>query len=267
MRHSGAFQQQKNINTINALQQYFIQLEFDFMKSVKELLVIQYKTLLMQRLADLVQRGYQYYTSGEVHAEKVLAMCEKFAELYFVLDNVARRSYKKRLGKGNAFLLLADLNKDGKLCWWLFITPGEHPAHQREKLLDAQGRGQRIRLTGYELVRLSKAKESGGTVRWTWRMTDETYETWQGALRSAIRSKNHQTKLPLLITSLYQTPGFGQARTQVGKLASFMKNEWLRSGRKISDLVLPENLHYVRRMPNADYALADWLKDQKGLEK
>ena len=267
MRHYGAFQQQKNINTINALQQNFIQLEFDFMKSIKELLVIQYKTLLMQRLADLVQRGYQYYVTGEVTQEKALVMAEKFSNLYFILDNVARRSYKKRLGQGNAFLLLADLYKSGKLQWWLFITPGTHPAHGLEKLFDAHDRAHRVRLTGYELVRLSKAKDDGGRVRWTWRMTDDKYLEWQGAIVAAVRAKNPQTTVPLLIISLYQTPGFGQARVQVGKLASFLKKEWLRSARKATDLVLPEKLHYVRRMPNNDYTLSDWLKDQKGREK
>ena len=226
-------------------------------------LVIRYKTLLMQRLSDLVQRGYQHYVHGTIHKSKVTSLCEKFEKLYFLSDNARRRNYRKSKGEANAFLLVADIEKKETLHWWLLVTNGDHPAHQLETLFNAHDRGQRIRLTGYELVQLNRDKTKGGGVRWTWRMMDTTYDEWRTAIRAAVRAKNKKIEMQRMVTSLYQTPGFGQARVQVGKLATALKGEWVRAGNAINDLVLPPALHYVRRMADENYTVSDWLKERK----
>ena len=226
-------------------------------------LVIRYKTLLMQRLLDLVQRGYHHYVYGTVHKSKVISLCEKFDELYFISDNARRRTYRKSKGEANAFFLISDLEKNGSLHWWLLVTDGRHPAHHLEKLFDAHSRGQRIRLTGYELVQLTRDKVKGGGIRWTWRMMDTTYDEWRSAIRSAVRAKNNRMEIKRIVTSLYQTPGFGQTRIQVGKLATALKGEWVRAGNSVEDLMLPPTLHYVRRMADENFTVADWLKEHK----
>lgn len=116
--------------------------------------VIRYKTLLMQRLLDAVRHGYHHYTSGQVPAEKALAFCQKFAERYDVALNRDQRAYRKRLGKGNARLVLADLAKSGVLHWFLLVSEGDHPARQQEPLRDALDSSTRIRVDDYELLRL-----------------------------------------------------------------------------------------------------------------
>lgn len=229
---------------------------------MKTVLVIRYKTLLMQRLLDLVQRGYHYYVCGKVDQAKVTALCAKFSTLYFISDNARRRAYRKSKGEGNAFLLVADLDKNASLYWWLLVTDGMHPAHEREKLQDAQDRSQRIRVTSYELLQLGRSKSKGGGVRWTWRMTDAMYHEWRLAIRSAVRSRSYQLEMQRIVSSLYQTPGFGQARVQVGKLVTTLKGEWVRAGHAADELMLPMTLTYIRRLPDEKFTVADWLKMQ-----
>ena len=64
------------------------------------------KTAVMQRIQQLSVRGYRWYIRGEVTAERALNLAAKFAEKYGVGMNENQRSYAKRKGKANAFLLM-----------------------------------------------------------------------------------------------------------------------------------------------------------------
>ncbi|BDC46146.1 hypothetical protein PTKU15_94430 (plasmid) [Paraburkholderia terrae] len=224
-----------------------------------ELHVIRYKTLLMQRLLDLVRHGYRHHASGVVNAERAPAMCEKFGERYEVFLNMNQRAYRKGLGKGNARLMLADLERGDSLHWFLMVTDGEHVAHRLEKLKDALAQAERVHVSGYELLKLPHSKVAGGGVRLTWRMTTETERQWRFQIRSTVRSRRADDLVAGLVRSLYQTPGFHTTRYQVGKLVAFLSAEWERSGRKIETLPLPGALPYVRRMADENFTLDDWL--------
>lgn len=222
--------------------------------------VIRYKTLLMQRLLDLVRHGYRHHTAGTVPAERAEALCAKFSTRYDVFVNQNQRAYRKSLGKANARLILADLERNGgTLHWFLMVTDGQHDAHTLEKLHDALEAGERVHVTGYELLKLPHSKAAGGGVRLTWRMTTETERAWRFQIRSTVRAKRADELVPVLVRSLYQTPGFHTTRYQVGKLVAFLTGEWVRSGRKAETLPLPGALPYVRRMADEDFTLEDWL--------
>jgi hypothetical protein len=234
--------------------------------------VIRYKTLLMQRLLDLVRHGYRHHTSGVVHVERAEAFCEKFSDRYEILLNVNQRAYRKALGKANARLLLADLERGDSLHWFLMVTDGEHAAHSLENLRDALGRGERAHVSGYELLKLPHSKAAGGGVRLTWRMTTETERQWRYRIRSSVRARRAEEQVTGLVRSLYQTPGFHSTRYQVGKLVAFLCAEWERSGRNADRLNLPGALPYVRRMADESFTLDDWLAsrvthqhDQRGV--
>jgi hypothetical protein len=222
-------------------------------------LVIRYKTLLMQRLLDLVRHGYRHHTAGVVSAERAQALCEKFRGRYDVFLNMNQRAYRKASGKANARLILADLERGDSLHWFLMVTDGEHAAHTLEQLKDALVQGERVHVTGYELLRLPHSKDAGGGVRLTWRMTTETERQWRYQIRSAVRSRRADDLVGGLVRSLYQTPGFHTTRYQVGKLVAFLSAEWVRSGRKVEALAQPGALPYVRRMADEDFTLDDWL--------
>ncbi|ASW04406.1 hypothetical protein CJU94_40395 (plasmid) [Paraburkholderia aromaticivorans] len=224
-----------------------------------ELQVIRYKTLLMQRLLDMVRHGYRHHASGVVSAERAQALCNKFQERYEVFLNMNQRAYRKGLGKANARLMLADLDRGDSLLWFLMVTDGEHAAHKLEKLKDALEQGERVHVTGYELLKLPHSKAAGGGVRLTWRMTTETERQWRFQIRSTVRSRRADDLVAGLVRSLYQTPGFHTTRYQVGKLVAFLSAEWERSGRKVETLPLPGALPYVRRMADENFTLDDWL--------
>jgi hypothetical protein len=125
--------------------------------------------------------------SGTVAVHKAPALAQKFRDYYRVdLDRNARYR-RKRLGQANAELLLysaADTNAD--LVWVLLVTNGLHPAHQAERLKDARERGQRLIVTGYELMR--QPRHGSSAAAWTWRIEDEQVQTWRYRLKSLIRS-------------------------------------------------------------------------------
>lgn len=227
-----------------------------------EPIVIRYKTLLMQRLLDLVRHGYRHHTSGTIKADRAEALCVKFGERYDVFVNMNQRAYRKTLGKANARLILADLERGESLHWFLMVTDGEHDAHKLENLKDALTQGERVHVSGYELLKLPHSKAAGGGVRLTWRMTTETERAWRFQIRATVRSKRADELAPALVRSLYQTPGFHTTRFQVGKLVAFLTAEWVRSGRKAETLALPGALPYVRRMADENFTLYDWLAAQ-----
>ena len=116
--------------------------------------VIVRKEALLQRIADYVRQGYVYHVSGTVAIHKAPALAQKFRDYYRVDLDRNSRYRRKRLGQANAELLIystADTNED--LVWVLLVTNGLHPAHHAERLKDARERGQRLVVTGYELVR------------------------------------------------------------------------------------------------------------------
>jgi hypothetical protein len=68
-------------------------------------------------------------------------------------------------------MVLVGLEKDESLRWFLMVTDGEHAAHRLEKLQDTLVRGERIQVSGYELLKLLHSKHAGRGVRLIWRMT------------------------------------------------------------------------------------------------
>lgn len=226
-----------------------------------DVLVYRYKTLLMQRLTDWSARGYYAWTSGVIPADRALGLCEKFSTRYAVTRTRHQRRHAKDDGQANAVLLLADLDKQQRLHWWLLVTAGTHPAHSLEKLTDSRERDGRIVVTGYEMLQLQNDRRNGGSIRWTWRMTDSTYATWEANIRGAVRGKHPEEEHREVIASLCRSPGFHGIRTQVDRLLRLLASEWRRAGR--GQLDLPARLTpWVRRIADENYLVTDWLRDR-----
>ena len=216
----------------------------------------------MQRIQDYVTRGYTSYVRGEVANDRALSLCVKFDRQYEVYKNDRARSYRKSKGVANAVLLMYKSMPDaGKLNWIMLVSKGEHLATTLETLLDANGKDSRIRVGEYELVQLSIATKAGGGVRWTWRLTNEEYEQWVAHIRNTVRAHNPEKNFQRLSGQIYAMPGFNGIRKQVGKLVGIFKAEVKRKMQDGYTLVLPEKLHYVRRIKNDTYTLEDYLKD------
>lgn len=75
---------------------------------------------------------------SRVKAERALNMAAKFAEKYGVGMNENQRSYAKRQGKANAFLLMYPKKDERAFLWWLLATEGEGMIHNEENLISVR---------------------------------------------------------------------------------------------------------------------------------
>lgn len=212
----------------------------------------------MQRLGDCVGHGYISYVNGIAKPEKAFSMVEKFAQLYAVDRNRLARSRAKARGEANTILLLYDAG-DGALSWYVLASPGVGKVFEREKLMIAAEKSQRIRLDGYELVRLTRPEKKGGGSTWTWRMTEEHYQSWRERIRDSIRQHRDPRQLDQLLDALYRVPGFRGLRSQVGKLVAFFRAELKRSGVGDDAVNLKRNLPYLRRIADSGTPLSIWV--------
>lgn len=168
-------------------------------------LVFDRKSVFMQRIADHARAGYLHWASGEIPVQKAALLAQKFADLYLVGPTKDARFKRKKLGLGNAVLLLWEGQGATKsyVYFVLMVSAGDHPAHQLERLQDAQS--SRIQVTSYELLELPRAGQDHPA--WTRRMTAEAYKHWEYRIEQATKSRNPKLAAAAFY-SLYQSPGF-----------------------------------------------------------
>lgn len=234
-------------------------------KSQANPLVFTKLELVLQRLCDSVQAGYSHVISGEVSPAKAGNLAAKFDITYQICADKNLRARRKRNGLGNARWVT--YLKDDTVYWWLLVThpdSGAHAAHSCEKLVDVTEANSRLKVGQFELVKLAYSKPTKPpkpnykartkATRYTWRMTPESYQNARDYVIEQIRSQNNHA-LIRLIYELYSHPGFGEIRSQVGKLVSLYQSEIKRAG--ISNAPKPlETLRYVRRLPDSGIRLS-----------
>ena len=220
--------------------------------------VFRHKTTLMQRTLDYVRLGYHWHIAGSVPLAKAPAFVRKFRDLYLVHLSADQRYRRKKQGLGNAVLLLWQAPEaPDAVTFILLVTDGDHPAHTLESLKNAHHKNLHVTLTGYELVRLTKA----GTVQpvWTWRMTDASYEAWRLRIIKACRTEAPQPAKQAW-HSLYGTPGFSGSRSQVGRLVALFRAEWRRHKGQDSVFFPKARLGYVQRLGNDSRPLSGVIR-------
>ena len=98
---------------------------------------MRYKSAAMQRIQDLVLRGYVRWTSGVVPREKIARLEAKFAARYATAADRNERRRRRRHGAGNAFLVVYLPPRQPYAVWWLLVDD-DHPAQHYEDLQDAR---------------------------------------------------------------------------------------------------------------------------------
>ena len=213
---------------------------------------IRHKSAAMQRVQDLVRRGYVRWTSGMVPREKVARLTAKFGARYGTAADRNERRRRRRHGAGNAFLVVYLPARQPYAVWWLLVDD-DHPAQHYEDLWDAR----EVRLTmpnpywcpelwqaDYELVRLDN--------RWTWRMLEERRVEWQTRLREAVRCgdrDSRQRQVRQAVWSLRRLPGFRGIRQDAHSLIRLLKSDWQRVRHKGEPLpATPRLPPYLRRV-------------------
>jgi hypothetical protein len=226
--------------------------------------VLTRKTVLMQRLGDLARTGHIYYIRGEVSPERAGYLAGKMDEQYSV--GLTRLEQSRRRKQGFATFRLLILHQDGqeKLTWFVLRTEGKlPPPAEHEKWRNLLN--DRIRLTGYELVR--QTRPGSKNPAWTWRYEKEHEQALRDSLLRAIRTKRDD-ELRQLIHELWRTPGFAAARAQVKKFRQLIMAEWKRSRGTDPKPQIPERLGYVRRLPDTGRRLSEMgLKSVRKVRK
>lgn len=214
------------------------------MRVHSDVLVLETKTQFMQALQRAVGDGFPHHTTGTVPLDKVRRLTKKFRDLYLVHLTGQQRWRRKKLGLGNARLFLWREKPESDLTFVLLVSEGEHPAHHLEKLKDGRSDGQRLRLTGYELV--PHQREGNAHHSWTWRMTKDTVAEWRTRIMTAVRHRN-RVDMAQAWHSLHHVPGFGGCRVQVRVLVKLFRAEWQRRS-KLPWPLPPMRNRYVELM-------------------
>lgn len=202
------------------------------------------KTAFMQRVADLVRTGHRSYVQGYIPASKAQGLEHKFQERHQVRRGKLAASRARKLGLSTSRLLFWWPGKDAEEFLWILLHQHGKQPDTTERWRDALQ--DRITVTGYELVRLTKPTEPKPV--WTWRYSRTRHDELRGQLIHAIRSK-HDAELAILIDMVGRTPGFAGARDQVKKFKDLVIAEWQRSRHKSEPLPsLPQRIGYVRRV-------------------
>jgi hypothetical protein len=180
----------------------------------------------MRRLLHLVSHGSTWWTGGQVDRRKAEALVLKFQDRYRINATPDQRWRAKTRGEASAALVLIEgAEPTDLLSWWLVVTPGEGLVRQMEVLRDARRKGQRLEVTGYELVQTPRV---GRLASWTWRMTAATVDAWQERWRVAVRHRSDD-QLRQALWSLQRVPGFREIRAQAYALHRQAVADWTRT--------------------------------------
>lgn len=216
------------------------------------------KTVFMQRVADKVRGGYNLYVQGSCTLEKAPHLFRKFSERYPLVVSKSTQD-RRKTSNLNRYHWMAYFESDTQLVHWLLLlSPGAAPDTTETWRCPS---AQRIKLTGYELVRLTRI--GSAKPAWSWRYTRERHDDLRNALVSAIRTRR-DPELQKLMHSIWRSPGFSGIREQVKKMKLLIQNEWKRS-RSSAELPpeIPKLIGYVRRLPDVGEPWSDLMKKVK----
>ena len=183
------------------------------------MLVQTYDTIrTMQVLQLAVARGFTRWTGGRVRYDRAERLVAKFEELYTVNPTRAQDMRLRRAGHARSRLVLLPESNALEFAWWLLVSAGTGPVAQRETLLDATDRRQRIALRGWELLRIPK-RQAKETVAWTWRLPEQDFrEQWAHACAVATHESPHQAQaLIAAMAAAARVAGAGRAAGHCGR--------------------------------------------------
>jgi len=112
----------------------------------------------------------------------------------------------------------------------------------------------RVIVTGYELVRLTKPEEPRPV--WTWRYTKHRHDDLRNEIIDCIRRRKDRDLVQLIATT-WRSPGFHGIRDQVKKFKELIQAEWKRTrGSKEGLPDIPDRIGYLRRLSDVGLKLS-----------
>ncbi|SUA35778.1 Uncharacterised protein [Neisseria zoodegmatis] len=232
------------------------------------LLIFTCRSIYMQRIADAVEDGYEYYVCGEVPTVKLPVLVDKFT-VNFSLHHSPKQRYRARQkGKSSTKLLCYRHDKEPDKVRFILL-------HRRNKNSDlpkgeqwqmVTNRHTRIHSSGYELVRLPNERKPDSPkkplkpYRWSWRYTGQRMSDFEADIKRAVVRKSEADYLALF-ERLSRTLGFAGARQQAFGLLKRMESEWLKTTGRKPPRHFNGKLPTVRRLKNEGITLAELQKE------
>ncbi len=236
-------------------------------RKISKIWVFTLKSSFMQRIADYVRTGHQAYISGVTDTRKIFDTWEKLVHNNPVFDDKLKAFRARERGEATGRLLLyMNPRSPEKIFWFLLVHGKKEQLPKGENWKHAEDHHNRIHLTGYELVRVTK--EGLKKPVWTWRYTRERYEDLRDSMVLSIRS-NRDQDFKNLIQKIFGTMGFSGSREQAKNLATLAKEEWKRRRQNDEMPDIPRGIGWIRRKEDKGVFLtrSDALNVVKKVEK
>jgi len=227
-----------------------------------DLAIYRYKTACMQRIQNLVVKGYTRYTSGTVEYSKALNLVKKFQEKYHIDLNENQRVYRKKKGLSNSKLIMYPKARSNEFLWWVLVTEGQGSVETLETLKGVTDKRTRLQwFDDYEMVKILREGREKPNI--TWRMTKQCYNSWHTRIRHAVRS-NSEMNIKQTTWSLHRVPGFSELRVQVKQLRALTIREWQRVNANDGTLpIMPRSVTYVTNADTSTVPLSQIVRRMK----
>lgn len=188
--------------------------------------VCVYLSQAMQQPLRVLGKGYSRYITGQVQADRLLALAAKFEAGFQTNASYSLRQSRRRRGGANFYFFAHPRRGTTRFDWWLLATEGTPPKGTNETWRDAAKQGQRLQFQDrFEAVQMPA---KGGAPRWTWRLTQAHYAELAAAITAAIRKRGGDDELRQLLHGVHRMPGFRGVRGQVASLRKHTVAEWRR---------------------------------------
>lgn len=189
--------------------------------------VCVHKAGVMQSMALHTARGYCHHFGGNIRADRLAGLIERFEDLYNTGHSPKQRHTRKKRGEANAALFVFPVYMSMDFAWRVLLTEGTHLAFEREKVFDLRDKRNRVTFDS-ERFELLQLMAKGAKPSWTWRMTQSVFNDYKTGVDLAIRHRSSDQDLKILIKTFYSLPGFRGVRSQVAGLFAHIHREWGR---------------------------------------
>lgn len=204
------------------------------------------KAAFMQRIQDYVRTGHIWYIQGVIQTAKVPKFSEKMTAAHPVFFDKLKASRARANGDPTGRLMFWLPKSDSENVHWILVVHAEKKEQldKTEKWARADDKENKIRLTGYELVRQTKPLQKKPV--WTWRYQEKRYNDLRDALVLAIRSRR-DNDVKKYLDLIWGTMGFSGSRAQAKALAQIFKDEWKRRRMNEEPPAIPAGHGYLQR--------------------
>jgi len=220
----------------------------------------------MQQPLRAVAKGYSLHVTGQVPADRLLALAAKFEATFQTSASYSLRQSRRRREVANYFFFAHPRRGSTSFDWWLLSTEGSPPKGVNETWRDASKQGQRLGFQDrFEAVQLPA---KGGAPRWTWRLSQRYYAELAGAISAATRKRGGDDELAQLLHGIHRMPGFRGVRGQVAALRRHTVAEWRRAREQPECPHLPPRVQGFMRLSTVKTVPAELVIDRvlKGLD-